>query len=1035
MFFFRKLFFQLSIFIGFVILPFGFLYAQSDANSPYIPNIIPPTPNAAALMKFTDVPVSPYTGTSDITVPVYTIQAKGITVPVSLSYHTGGIKLKEEASWVGLGWALNAGGMISRTIVGHDDFGSDGIYYLTTAVPQLQGDLVYPQPPQTLDGRFISINLFDFFCDYLVGTSTGTENFSSAFDYGQDTYDMEPDIFSYNFPGHSGKFILTRTGTVVMQKQENIKIQFQGTTSNVTFTITDDQGNKFYFNVLEQTRYAGKNPQISSWLLSKIVTEQQDSVIFNYSTGGATTSTAPDYFQNSGNFCTAIQGTTTQYGNVPLYYNQTLQSIDFTNGHLQFAFDSTRSDLLNSYKLDSLLIYSKNSAGIQSYIKQENFYYSYFNSTYLTTNYAEFYRLKLDSVKEKSGNNSLPPYSFNYNNINPGLGSDKHSYNVDHWGYYNGVDNSQKGLIPTMTLIYNPIVNEISPYPIVLNYPSLGSSGANRQPSFPSMQTFSLQQITYPTGGKTLLNYQANDYDYNNSIAGSPDPFVFVQTINIDPQFVITHHGYTTGTIDLTNIFPVIPSATGNNLTINIGYRYLTTTNTAYSGPPTGRITFTIGGVNSDITSAHCQAGTNICTISFPENFNPGIYTWTAYIDASVDTVNTFAGIYADMAFTETQQGYNQIQNNNYVMPASGLRIQSITNYKDANTIASEKVYGYTYSSDKLGTGQPQQYTYGRIMSMPCYARYQITTTTAGGYCTGMFLSSSSIISLTSSNQGNIVGYDQVTETSIDPQTGQDIGQTVYKYFNSPDSTIWFAGYRMPGVFNMGNNLNGLLLSKVNYADVNGIYNKVDEIDYSYHTTNRLVYFSPKYQYFQRVGGILPGDCTGDTLANTQAVAWFYPSIKSERVLLDYTNKVFYQQGDPTKSVTSTANNYYDNPVHYQVTRTKTIDSKGNTLFTVLKYPQDYSSNGLPNTGNNMIDSMIGRNMISETIEKRDSLIYNGSPTGYIHRAQLSLYRQLGTSLPIVPDKIYKLDVQSPVTNFQPVYFSGNTINLIAEIG
>src|SRR5215472_6202424 len=92
-------------------LPWGLLCAQG--TTPYIPSIIPPSPNAAALMKFTDIPVSTYTGTADITVPIYTIKAKGVTVPVSLSYHTGGIRLSEEASWVGLGWALNAGGRIS----------------------------------------------------------------------------------------------------------------------------------------------------------------------------------------------------------------------------------------------------------------------------------------------------------------------------------------------------------------------------------------------------------------------------------------------------------------------------------------------------------------------------------------------------------------------------------------------------------------------------------------------------------------------------------------------------------------------------------------------------------------------------------------------------------------------------------------------------------------------------------------------------------------------------------------------------------
>ena len=107
--------------------------------------------------------------------------------------------------------------------------------------------------------------------------------------------------------------------------------------------------------------------------------------------------------------------------------------------------------------------------------------------------------------------------------------------------------------------------------------------------------------------------------------------------------------------------------------------------------------------------------------------------------------------------------------------------------------------------------------------------------------------------------------------------------------------------------------------------------------------------------------------------------------------------------------ILTVSRNYYDNTTHYQVTRSNTVDSKGNSLTTRLKYPQDYVS------GNSIIDSMIGRNMVSETIEKQDSLYYSGSQTGYITGAQLSLYRQLGTgSHALVPDKIYKLDIQSP---------------------
>src|ERR1700722_15504613 len=104
----------LKLFLLFALLSPLLLNAQGLSSSTYVPNVIPPSPNAAALMKFTDVPVSPYTGTADVTVPIYTIQAKGISVPVILAYHTGGIRLKEDASWVGLGWALNAGGMVSR---------------------------------------------------------------------------------------------------------------------------------------------------------------------------------------------------------------------------------------------------------------------------------------------------------------------------------------------------------------------------------------------------------------------------------------------------------------------------------------------------------------------------------------------------------------------------------------------------------------------------------------------------------------------------------------------------------------------------------------------------------------------------------------------------------------------------------------------------------------------------------------------------------------------------------------------------------
>ena len=100
-----------SVLLAFTLVNVSTVYVNGQQ---YIPKIIPPSPNASALFKFTDVPVSIYTGTANVSVPIYTIQAKGLSVPISLDYHTGGIKLKEEAGWVGLGWALTAGfGMVT----------------------------------------------------------------------------------------------------------------------------------------------------------------------------------------------------------------------------------------------------------------------------------------------------------------------------------------------------------------------------------------------------------------------------------------------------------------------------------------------------------------------------------------------------------------------------------------------------------------------------------------------------------------------------------------------------------------------------------------------------------------------------------------------------------------------------------------------------------------------------------------------------------------------------------------------------------
>src|SRR4051794_7532280 len=78
-------------------------------------------PQLAAFSKYIESPISYYNGTAQISLPVYEIKSGDMTVPITLSYHSGGLRVGEEASWVGLGWNLIAGGVIIRDIKGEDD--------------------------------------------------------------------------------------------------------------------------------------------------------------------------------------------------------------------------------------------------------------------------------------------------------------------------------------------------------------------------------------------------------------------------------------------------------------------------------------------------------------------------------------------------------------------------------------------------------------------------------------------------------------------------------------------------------------------------------------------------------------------------------------------------------------------------------------------------------------------------------------------------------------------------------------------------
>jgi len=211
-----------------------FVYSQD------LPKIVPPSPNASSIHIYGNNNINYYTGSTNITIPIYEIKEGDINLPIYLKYTgSNGIRVEEIASWVGLGWSLNAGGAISRTIRGiADDQDYNGWLSSNT--------LLYPQVESN-----ILVNVEDFL------------------NIADNKKDGEPDLFFYNYPGGNGSFFFDIENNVRLKPWKNILISYNSdhfndssiSNSNISiantileeFVINDEQGNIYHFNEKERS--------------------------------------------------------------------------------------------------------------------------------------------------------------------------------------------------------------------------------------------------------------------------------------------------------------------------------------------------------------------------------------------------------------------------------------------------------------------------------------------------------------------------------------------------------------------------------------------------------------------------------------------------------------------------------------------------------------------------------------------------------------------------------------------------------------
>ncbi|NNV55074.1 hypothetical protein [Limnovirga soli] len=1062
---------RVVFFIGFLSI-FLATGLEIDAQTgPQLVKVAPPSPNVQALQKYGEIPVSAYTGIPSISVPIYTIKFRDITVPVSLSYHASGIKVGEEASRVGLGWSLNAGGVVSRTIMGGDDFETG---YFSSNIPDFD-ELYFPkQFVQKSDPCNIIV------MDHYNETTLSVTNEMDGLPYT----DFEPDQYYFNFANQSGKFILKKDkSTAVLEKKQNLKISLL-TSPNDYWRITDVDGFIYDFEAIES--YHPNNDPLdhkSAWYLTKITSPAGNIVTFSYTivasnyiqSFGSYTETK-DVYQTPG-FELARYQFSEQKGMAPgrNYTQVLLSSIDFTTGVMEFTY-STRDDVENDKKVDKIAIYSKDAGGNKSSnpIKFFDLGYTYFDGGYdndygpnppqpATGFYAK--RLKLTGITEKGYDQnglvvSNNPYSFIYNES--GNLPAKTSFARDHWGYFNG-KHGNISLIPDYILTSNTEAYDQISY-------VLGTQGQNRDadnsPDLDFMKVFSLKTIQYPTGGSTEFVYEANDFDEQASQINDQSYFakqysVVVHNDANDMTYDNLYNGgawRTSNVKDLTDLYLfssnqlafvqlTVPVRFGSNLTCPFVIQ-------------NGAIKFSIldeanniiyekdlsGTYKSDDSSLICQGS----AVTFKTNLylTPGLYT----IQVSVNNSLFPTGItLQDMRFNFNW--YSQVSSNPLSLQgitfsnAGGLRVKRIIDHDGLNPTNDKiKRFIYHYWEDRNGTGL-KEYSYGKRMSRPEY-RYFIPSEEfhhsrdpGNGndivqpfWTYHLMRNSDSNIPLNGSAAGAVVGYDTVVV--LDGENGE-FGKTVYAYHNNPDivGNYSFDGLPImpPSGSNTADPLNGSLLDETVYK----ANTQNNPITYSPVQTTSNTYnigVNPSYicgLMWERITYVnaFPSSMNTNDYGVCSGYMKAYRTLNPNFSYLSSTTKKIYDPNDKDIFLSSTTNYFYEGSQHYFPTRTVTQNSLGENITTHTTYPLDFTSPYVAN-GALGIQNLKNKNVVNVPIEvytdKSNTDINN--PDLRTLSAVLSSYATANT-LP-KPNLLYALTSSTPVSNFSPISIKASGLHI-----
>ncbi|PZF73755.1 hypothetical protein [Taibaiella soli] len=514
-----------------------------------------------------------FTGINNVNIPIYDYSLDGLDLGVSVSYCTQGIKVDQIASTIGLGWSLNANSYITREVHGIEDemtiraVNNNAPNNAIMAVPEQRGSWVsLPVPtPYYMQKESYQNDVFTAVLAGRVLTFTIQKDLAT----GQCQVAISPKCEVQIKMVLDGNDVNCNSLDTAVAQNMNQHV--------LTFEITDEQGNVFYFERGDHSSKDYKVPglldqftyeSVDSWRLNKIVTYTGAIVRYYYTEIShvypyykhcevretypyTTSSIFNDSVKNSANPIhnpptgDISMDTTTQYWVGVMSH---ISRIEYPNGtivnfNMETDPNKLRCDLTSGpYVLNSISISSKLDNNISNSFKYVfNHYYSHAphpnntatsiaygtscNSIYNSYNEGSFgtyemqtrLRLCLQSITKVGydGVTVEPYYSFQYNAtpLPPRL-----SPQQDYYGFYNNAVSWPLSYTTNNGQNFFNIPNvAVALHAVSIQTASgknySGMYGIDKSPNFTYTQAGVLTKVTNAMGGSQEFYYGITPLD------------------------------------------------------------------------------------------------------------------------------------------------------------------------------------------------------------------------------------------------------------------------------------------------------------------------------------------------------------------------------------------------------------------------------------------------------------------------------------------------------------------------------------------